>query len=231
MPAGTRKRGRPRDATLGARRRAEIIAAATRVFAANGYANGDVQLVADALGVGKGTIYRYFPTKRDLFVACVDEGMRRLDESVLAAAMESADPLESMILAFRRCLLYFEENPDVGELLAHERAELRDRGRSLYFEHRDRTIEPWRAVVRQLVAEGRLRPLDPRLYTDTVSDILYGWALASRFGGKRAAIEVRARELLDLLFEGILSDEERTRRRRRTAPRTREKKKGKKGDR
>jgi AcrR family transcriptional regulator len=65
MKAQVKRRGRPRDETLVRRRREEILAAATRIFAQLGYRNTDVQIVADQLKVGKGTVYRYFPSKRE----------------------------------------------------------------------------------------------------------------------------------------------------------------------
>ncbi len=53
-------------------RRAEILSAATREFAARGYAGADVERIAERAGVGKGTVYRHFPRKRDLFFAALD---------------------------------------------------------------------------------------------------------------------------------------------------------------
>src|ERR1051326_3008496 len=53
------KRGRPPEEGLAERRREEILRAATCLFAANGFACTDLQDVADKLGVGKGTLYRY----------------------------------------------------------------------------------------------------------------------------------------------------------------------------
>ena len=82
--------GRPPDAELQERRRAEILDTATAVFAENGFAAADVQEIADKTGVGKGTIYRYFPSKEELFLAAVDHGMRNLKLAVDAAAAVAA---------------------------------------------------------------------------------------------------------------------------------------------
>ena len=76
-----RKAGRPPDAALRARRRTQILEAATAIFADQGFARADVQAIADRVEVGKGTVYRYFPTKETLFLAAVDYGMRCLKEA------------------------------------------------------------------------------------------------------------------------------------------------------
>ena len=66
MSSGSSQIAGPRplaeEASLTARDR-EILCAAIRQFARDGYAQTDVQLIADAVGVGKGTIYRTFGNK------------------------------------------------------------------------------------------------------------------------------------------------------------------------
>ena len=51
-----------------ARRRSEIITAASRVFDANGYAATTMDAVAAEAKVAKGSLYNYFPSKHSLFV-------------------------------------------------------------------------------------------------------------------------------------------------------------------
>ena len=63
-----------------------ILQVATQVFAAKGFRNTDVQEIADLLRIGKGTIYRAFGTKEELFFATVDHGMRKLSEQLAGTA-------------------------------------------------------------------------------------------------------------------------------------------------
>ncbi len=50
------------------KKRREILAGATDVFAARGYHNTRMADVAEALGVSKGLLYEYFHSKEDLFL-------------------------------------------------------------------------------------------------------------------------------------------------------------------
>ena len=59
--------GRPKDESLQERRREEILDAAASLFAQHGYRSTDMEYVAAALGIAKGTIYRYFTSKEELF--------------------------------------------------------------------------------------------------------------------------------------------------------------------
>src|SRR6516162_1883174 len=104
MSPELKKLGRPKDPSLEARRQEEILTAAAKAFAQQGFANTDVQAIADDLGIGKGTVYRYFPTKEDLFLAAVDRGLQDLSAAIDAVVVdESVDPLvrfESAVFAY-----------------------------------------------------------------------------------------------------------------------------------
>ena len=64
-------------------KREAVLAAATQLFARQGYENTEVDAIAAAAGVAKGTIYFHFQTKEKLFLAVADFGMNRLSEHVL----------------------------------------------------------------------------------------------------------------------------------------------------
>ena len=54
-------------------KRQAILEQAIRTFAELGFRGADVQVIADRAGVGKGTVYRYFHSKEDLFWATTYE--------------------------------------------------------------------------------------------------------------------------------------------------------------
>lgn len=198
------KPGRPRSDELTARRREEILDVAGRIFAERGFPGTDVQVVADQLGLGKGTIYRYFPTKRELFLAAVDRGMRRLLEQVDAAVARVQDPLEQIAGATRAYLEFFAANPWLIELLIQERAEFKDRSKLTYFEYRDRGVGRWHALLRGLIAAGRVRDVPVERVCDAAGDLLYGTMFTNYFVGQRRSAAEQAQDVLDLLFHGIL---------------------------
>ena len=69
-------------------RRDAILDAAAAVFARKGYAAARIIEVARAAGVGKGTIYEYFPSKEALFFAVFEAMMRAAGDEVSALAQE-----------------------------------------------------------------------------------------------------------------------------------------------
>ena len=100
-----------KNADLKARRREEILSMATEMFAERGYQKTDLQVLADRLKVGKGTLYRYFPTKRALFLAAVRRGVQSLSAHVDAAVENLPDPVEQIAGGIRAYLEFFQTNP------------------------------------------------------------------------------------------------------------------------
>jgi AcrR family transcriptional regulator len=196
--------GRPVDADLGSRRREQILEAAAQLFAEVGFDGADTQILADRLEVGKGTLYRYFPSKRDLFLATVDRVMRRLRETVDGEIADIADPLDRVSGAVRAYLDFFASNPGFVELLIQERAHFKDRKKPTYFEHRDANVERWREIFRGLIRAGRVRAIPVERITDVLSDLVYGTMFTNYFAGQPKSSEAQAMELLDIVFHGIL---------------------------
>jgi len=205
----SRKLGRPADDTLPARRREEILDAAAVLFAERGYSNTDTQALIKVLHVGKGTLYRYFSSKEELFLAAVDRAMHRLRERVDAAVEGVADPLTMIARAIAAYLRYFEENPGNVELLVQERAQFKDRKQPTYFEHREKNVGRWRELFTRLIAEGRLREVPVERITEVLGNLVYGTMFTNYFVGRRVTLEVQVADILDLVFHGILSEQER----------------------
>ena len=200
------------DHDLHDRRRGEILAAAGRHFAEHGYAGADTQQLADALGVAKGTVFRYFPTKRTLFEACLAAALAELTAATDTAAASVDDPLDKLCRAMRAYLAYFDDHPQVVELLILERAEFKHRTSS-FFDHRDRpgSEREWRGVLAGLVAAKRLRPLPVARILDFLGDLLFGTIFSHHMSGRRRPLRARYPALLDAVLHALLTDAERRR--------------------
>jgi AcrR family transcriptional regulator len=208
----TKPRGRPRDAALRERRREEILDAAAAAFARHGYPDTDVQFIADALHLSKGTIYRYFLNKEDLFLAAVDRGLRQLNQWIETAIQDISDPLEQITVGVRLYLDFFRDHPECVELLIQERAEFRDRKEPTYFENRAARRGRWSQVYRDLIAAGRVRDVPVDRILDVVGDLVYGTMFTNYFTRRHKSPQEQAQDIIDIVFHGILTDAERDRR-------------------
>ncbi len=181
------------------------------MFAEQGFSDAVTQALAERLGVGKGTIYRHFPSKRALFLAATDRVMRKLQENVSRNVEGVEDGLERIERGVATFLQFFADHPPFVELLIQERAHFKDRKRPTYFEHREVNVQRWRQLYQDLMAAGRIRKMPVDRITTVISNVLYGIMVTNFFNGQPAPAEVQASEILEVIFAGALSDSERER--------------------
>lgn len=212
MSTVSRGPGRPASPTLRSQREEEILDAAVKLFAERGYSNANTQELADLLGVGKGTLYRYFPTKQELFLAAADRVMARLNETIDAAAASAEDPLDRMASVVRAYLNLFAEHPEYVELLILERAQFKDRPTPTYFVNHEANTGRWQAVLRKMIAAGRIRDIPVDRITDVIGAMVYGTMFTNYFARRNRSLDEQVRDIVDIAFHGILSDSERQRR-------------------
>jgi len=203
------ERGRPVDERLWERRCDEILDAAAGLFAERGYDAADTQELANRVGVGKGTLYRYFPSKRDLFLAAADRVMRRLRERLDSAVQSQHDPLDQVAAAIESFLAFFDEEPRFVELLIQERALFKDREKPTYIEHRDNNMARWEKLYRELIVAGRVRDIPVDRITSVISDLVYGTIFTNHLAGRKRTLRRQADDIVDIVFCGILTDHER----------------------
>ncbi|MCC5835888.1 MAG: TetR/AcrR family transcriptional regulator [Opitutales bacterium] len=204
MNSKKRRPGRPRDEELVTRRKEEILAEATRLFAEFGYRQADVQVLADRLGIGKGTVYRYFPTKENLFFAAVDAGIRALVDRVSASSKDTTDPVHRLRKNIHAYLSFFDEQPDVVELLIIERAEFRDREKATYFLYKDRYRDERINQLMDAMQQGVFRQMPPERVMNVIGDCLYGVIFTNHFANRKIPFDEQAEDVIDIILHGLL---------------------------
>ena len=93
-------------------RRQEILLAAGRVFIRSGFRLATMEDIAEAAGVGVGTLYTYFENKEHLLASLLAESAELLHERLKAAAAKPVPPGLGLIAINRAYADYFAEYPD-----------------------------------------------------------------------------------------------------------------------
>lgn len=88
-----------------------IVDAAERIFAAVGFANAKMEDIAEEAGISKGTVYFYFDTKENLYLAIAYRGMQKLNDSIydIVAEKKGEKAIES-VTKITSTFMDFSEN-------------------------------------------------------------------------------------------------------------------------
>ena len=184
-----------------------ILNQAISIFAADGFARGDVQTIADAAGVGKGTVYRYFGNKLDLFYACTLEIGRRVDEQVMAAIEKVDSPLDKIRTALLIYADYFETSPEYLELWVQDRAEFRGVMPESHYQYHNKQVDDFAAILQQAIDDGEIWPVDARKTIIALANLLLGSLIHTCChdfpDGKRQSAADMAKYALDVFIRGL----------------------------
>jgi len=176
LAAPPRPRGRP--PTAGMRRR--ILRAAGSIFLRRDFHEVRMDQVADACGVGKGTLYRYFASKDALYTALVLEGIDLLRLQLEAAVAGPGDAVAKLERIVHASLAHLWERRFLFALL-HRREHKPSRTDAREWErrraHLARVVED---AVRAAIDSGQMRPVDPRITTETLLALLRAMDRARR---------------------------------------------------
>lgn len=90
-PEGRGRGSRGRGSRKRARTRADMLAAARKVFAERGYHEASIAEITATADVGVGTFYLHFRDKDEIFTTLIEEGLREIREQVGSHVREQPD--------------------------------------------------------------------------------------------------------------------------------------------
>lgn len=98
-------------------KRKEILKAALRVFARSGVSGFKMIELAEEAGVGKGTLYEYFPSKVDLIVGCFGDMMEDWGAFVQDRLREISNPVAQLRATVAATFEFFQDDRERIEVL------------------------------------------------------------------------------------------------------------------
>jgi AcrR family transcriptional regulator len=93
-----------------AERREQLLAVALSVFSEKGFHGASMNDVAEAAGVTKPVLYQHFESKRELYMALIDEAGERLLTLIVASANDAASPHEKVSRGVQAYFLWVAEH-------------------------------------------------------------------------------------------------------------------------
>lgn len=150
--------GRPLS-TRGARTRRRLLEAAESVFAELGYHDASIVKITESAGVGQGTFYLYFSSKKEIFDELVLDLNHRVRQAMTEAASRGATRAERELLGFTAFFRFTAEHPALyrivrqAEFVSPETLQ----------RHYDRLTAGYVAGLRQAMEEGEIASGDPEV--------------------------------------------------------------------
>ena len=178
----------------------QLVAAARRAFAAQGYAGSAMDAICADAGVTRGALYHHFGGKEGLLEAVVLQIDAEIAARLHAEEKRHADPWAGFRAS---CLLWLQQarDPEI------QRVYLRDASSVLGQRMRELDQQKWITEVRDVLATlmqaGRIRQADPDAMAQLINGALVDAALWIAASSDQAATLDRALTAANVLLDGL----------------------------
>ncbi len=189
----------------------QILEAAIRVFAKFGLPNTRMLHIAQAAGIGKGTIYEYFRSKEDLFIAAFNAFVKESNTRIEKRVRQIHDPEEKLRAYFRGWVEIADS--DVMELAdimldmwaeGIRSTEGKDKFnlKGMYENYREQIVQ----ILDEGVRQKKFKPMDTTIVSSIIIGTLDGlfiqWIMDRHIFQIREAMETLER----IIIEGLTED-------------------------
>ena len=143
--------------------------------------------------------------------------MSRLQENMCAhkSKEESEFSTETMERAIHTFLSFFDQNPDLIELLMQERSEFKERESNSFMRHWRNNYPQWAENFKRRIEAGSIRNLPVEDLVEVLSGQVYGQIFINHFSKKKINLERMAKSISDVVCNGMFTESERKRRSRK----------------
>ncbi len=188
-------------------RSGEILAAARKVFAVSGFSDTTMDDIAAAAGIAKGTVYLYFSSKRDVYLAALKQGITELMDRT-RTNMHSASGIQARLQAFVRTRIeYAEANRDFIKIYHSEFGNLTNAAacdsefQQLYLQQ----AKELEKVLLSAMESGEIRRVRSNFAAFIIYDMVRGVMTQRLLEWSTVPIEEDIGLLNDLIWKGIVA--------------------------
>jgi AcrR family transcriptional regulator len=143
----------------GVETRQRLVESAEEVFGELGFHDASIVKITEAAGVGQGTFYLYFASKKDIFDELVRDLNRRVRFAMKEASSQGETRVEQELLGFKAYFRFTSEHPALYRII--RQAEFVSPEMLRY--HYDKLSEGYVEGLRESIARGELGDIDPEV--------------------------------------------------------------------
>lgn len=186
-------------------RRQQIVKAATKLFAKEGYLKTTVREIARASGITVGTLYHYFSSKNDILSLIQEEASAGIDNFIQETeeALSQLGPTEALRLAIRRYFSMVNDSQDLFLFWYHETRSLQPAQQEQLLHHDELLGETFRRILDAGCQSGEFKQHDTTLTAHDIIVLGDMWAFRRWFLRKHYTFAQYTAEQTDLVLSAI----------------------------
>ena len=184
-------------------KRSDILNAATIIFSRDGYHQAKVENIARMAGIGKGTIYLYFESKRHLFYCMMKEVFDFFIESLYEKIQHEEDLEEALKTIMQFTFNFLDKNKDMANLIINRPGSIDEDMQQWIAAQKNRIIQFLAQIVEKYETSSNNELRNPVLAAHCFLGALVSLIGEKLFSKKRFNVNDMSNEVIEMFINGI----------------------------
>ena len=196
-----------KNESLVRKRRRQIVLAAIKLFAQNGFHKTTLKELADEAGLSYGNIYDYVGSKEDIFFLIHDFLAGSAMEILNRSIEEVHDPIEKLRRMIRGEFNLMDQWADAVLIIYQESHIFQGEFLRKLLQKERAHLEKFEIVLNECIAAGKLRPCNVRLVSNLIKSMIDSWTIKRwDLRGHANQLEVE-RSIMEIITNGLVTTE------------------------
>jgi AcrR family transcriptional regulator len=155
-------------------RKKTILDGALRVFKVHGIEKTTMDEIAHESGFGKATLYYYFASKDEVFIAIMEEGWKKLWEGIESKIVEELSPRKKFMGIIKTMADIVKNNKILYGFLFTAPNHIQDESKQVWKTYQERLYAILKSIIEEGIKKKEFINLDPGMLMKAIGGLFHG---------------------------------------------------------
>jgi len=177
-------------------RKNNILSGALRVFHSHGIEKTTMDEIASESGFGKATLYYYFTSKDEVFIAIMEDGWKKLWVGIESRIVEQMSPRKKFIGIIRKMATIVKNNKILYGFLFTAPNHIQDESKQSWKTYQERLYSILKSIIEEGIKKNEFIDLNPGMLMKAIGGLFHGLLLDNDDDLKNEDFEIMLKNFL-----------------------------------
>ena len=155
-------------------RKKSILEGALKVFKTHGIEKTTMDEIAHESGFGKATLYYYFTSKDEVFIAIMEDGWKQLWEGIESKIVEELGPRRKFMGIIKKMANIVKNNKILYGFLFTAPNHIRDESKQIWKTYQERLYAILKSIIEEGIKKKEFIDLNPGVLMKAIGGLFHG---------------------------------------------------------
>ena len=161
-------------------RKKSILEGALKVFKIHGIEKTTMDEIAIESGFGKATLYYYFTSKDEVFIAIMEDGWKKLWEGIESKIVEELGPRKKFMGIIKTMANIVKNNKILYGFLFTAPNHIQDESKQIWKTYQERLYAILKSIIEEGIKKKEFIDLDPSMLMKAIGGLFHGLLIENK---------------------------------------------------